>query len=80
MFEASFAYVCVTGGEKVSASLLACAWGRPSQAFGALGRPFDGPRHIARLPGPPYHFMSRVTRIGRRRLGQGGGQLGWAGA
>ncbi|MFZ2630341.1 MAG: beta-ketoacyl synthase N-terminal-like domain-containing protein [Desulfosalsimonadaceae bacterium] len=44
-------------------SLLACAFGKPSDAFGNLGKPFDGPRHIARLPGPPYHFMSRVTSI-----------------
>ena len=44
-------------------SLLACAFGKPSDAFGELGKPFDGPRHIARLPGPPYHFMSRVTSI-----------------
>lgn len=53
----------VNGFEFGYASLLACAWGRPSDAFGELGRPFDGPRNIARLPGPPYHFMSRVTRI-----------------
>ena len=45
------------------ASLLACAWGKPSDAFGPLGLPFDTTRHIARLPGPPYHFMSRVTEI-----------------
>ena len=44
-------------------SLLACAFGKPSDAFGELGKPFDGPRHIARLPGPPYHFMSRVVSI-----------------
>jgi PfaB family protein len=44
-------------------SLLACAFGKPSEAFGNLGKPFDGPRHIARLPGPPYHFMSRVSSI-----------------
>ena len=44
-------------------SLLSCAWGRPSDAFGAMARIFDGTRHIARLPGPPYHFMSRVTRV-----------------
>ncbi|WP_437302134.1 beta-ketoacyl synthase N-terminal-like domain-containing protein [Sorangium sp. So ce388] len=43
-------------------SLLACAWGRPSAAFGAMYAPFDGPRKVARLPGPPYHFMSRITR------------------
>jgi acyl transferase domain-containing protein/3-hydroxymyristoyl/3-hydroxydecanoyl-(acyl carrier protein) dehydratase/1-acyl-sn-glycerol-3-phosphate acyltransferase len=45
------------------ASLLACAWGRPSDAFGDLGAAFDGTRHIARLPGPPYHFMSRVAEL-----------------
>jgi len=44
-------------------SLLACAWGRPSEAFGAMATIFDGTRHIARLPGPPYHFMSRVTHV-----------------
>ena len=44
-------------------SLLACAFGRPSDAFGEMGRAFDGPRHISRLPGPPYHFMTRVTKI-----------------
>nr|QEP18573.1 Pfa3 [synthetic construct]QEP18577.1 Pfa3 [synthetic construct] len=43
-------------------SLLACAWGRPSAAFGPMYAPFDGPRNVARLPGPPYHFMSRITR------------------
>jgi len=45
------------------ASLMACAWGRPSKAFGSMYQPFDGHRRVARLPGPPYHFMSRVTRI-----------------
>jgi acyl transferase domain-containing protein/3-hydroxymyristoyl/3-hydroxydecanoyl-(acyl carrier protein) dehydratase len=45
------------------ASLLACAWGRPSSAFGEMYRLFDGPRRVARLPGPPYHVMSRVCRI-----------------
>ncbi|MFM2244230.1 MAG: hypothetical protein RL071_304, partial [Pseudomonadota bacterium] len=44
-------------------SLLACAWGRPSDAFGEMYRVFDGHRRVARLPGPPYHFMSRVNRI-----------------
>jgi acyl transferase domain-containing protein/3-hydroxymyristoyl/3-hydroxydecanoyl-(acyl carrier protein) dehydratase len=44
-------------------SLLACAFGKPSDAFGKLGELFDNGRHIARLPGPPYHFMSRVSRI-----------------
>ncbi|MGB9499307.1 MAG: beta-ketoacyl synthase N-terminal-like domain-containing protein [Dissulfuribacterales bacterium] len=44
-------------------SLLAGALGKPSDAFGKFGKPFDGLRHIARLPGPPYHFMSRVISI-----------------
>ncbi|HEY6178752.1 MAG TPA: hypothetical protein VIX73_30080, partial [Kofleriaceae bacterium] len=54
-------------------AMLACAWGRPSEAFGDMYRVFDGPRRVPRLPGPPYHFMSRVTRvagaIGERRVG-----------
>ena len=45
-------------------ALLASALGRPSEAFGELYRPFDGTRRVARLPGPPYHFMSRVSRVG----------------
>ncbi|MFN7144697.1 MAG: 3-hydroxyacyl-[acyl-carrier-protein] dehydratase FabA, partial [Myxococcota bacterium] len=44
------------------ASLLACAWGRPSDAFGPMYKVFDGTRRVARLPGPPYHFLSRVTK------------------
>ncbi|MET7646459.1 beta-ketoacyl synthase N-terminal-like domain-containing protein [Streptomyces sp. NPDC005426] len=44
-------------------SLLACAWGRPSEAFGAMYEPFDGTRKVARLPGPPYHFMSRIVSV-----------------
>jgi 3-hydroxymyristoyl/3-hydroxydecanoyl-(acyl carrier protein) dehydratase len=44
-------------------SLLACAFGKPSDAFGELGESFDNGRHISRLPGPPYHFMSRVSKI-----------------
>ncbi|MEU9750038.1 beta-ketoacyl synthase N-terminal-like domain-containing protein [Streptomyces niveus] len=45
------------------ASLLACAWGRPSEAFGAAYEPFDSARKVARLPGPPYHFMSRIVSV-----------------
>jgi acyl transferase domain-containing protein/3-hydroxymyristoyl/3-hydroxydecanoyl-(acyl carrier protein) dehydratase/1-acyl-sn-glycerol-3-phosphate acyltransferase len=44
------------------ASLIACAWGRPSAAFGPMYTRFDSTRGVARLPGPPYHFMSRITR------------------
>ncbi|RME27018.1 MAG: 3-hydroxyacyl-[acyl-carrier-protein] dehydratase FabA, partial [Deltaproteobacteria bacterium] len=57
-------------------SLLACAWGRPSDAFGPMYARFDGHRRVARLPGPPYHFMSRVTRIdGPRPVTEVGGRL-----
>jgi len=46
------------------ASLLACAWGKPSEAFGPMYAPFDdGLRRVPRLPGPPYHFMSRVEAV-----------------
>ncbi|MEU0302625.1 beta-ketoacyl synthase N-terminal-like domain-containing protein [Streptomyces sp. NPDC006175] len=45
------------------ASLLACAWGRPSEAFGSMYEPFDSTRRVARLPGPPYHFMSRISSV-----------------
>jgi acyl transferase domain-containing protein/3-hydroxymyristoyl/3-hydroxydecanoyl-(acyl carrier protein) dehydratase len=44
-------------------SLLAAALGRPSEAFGPTFAMFDGLRRTPRLPGPPYHFMSRVTRV-----------------
>lgn len=44
-------------------SLLACAWGRPSAAFGPGAQIFDGTRRIARLPGPPYHFMTRIASV-----------------
>lgn len=44
-------------------SLLACAWGRPSEAFGTAYEPFDSARKVARLPGPPYHFMSRIVSV-----------------
>jgi acyl transferase domain-containing protein/3-hydroxymyristoyl/3-hydroxydecanoyl-(acyl carrier protein) dehydratase len=42
-------------------SLMACALGRPSHAFGPAFVRFDGSIRVPRLPGPPYHFMSRVT-------------------
>ena len=38
------------------ASLLACAWGKPSAAFGPMYERFDSPTRVARLPGPPYHL------------------------
>lgn len=44
-------------------SLIACAWGKPSEAFGAPYSVFDHVKKVARLPGPPYHFLSRVTSV-----------------
>ncbi|WP_218020284.1 beta-ketoacyl synthase N-terminal-like domain-containing protein [Nocardia sienata] len=44
-------------------ALLASALGRPSAAFGAMYVPFDGTRRAARLPGPPYLFVSRIVSV-----------------
>jgi acyl transferase domain-containing protein/3-hydroxymyristoyl/3-hydroxydecanoyl-(acyl carrier protein) dehydratase len=44
-------------------ALLACARGKPSDAFGALYAPFDGTRRAPRLPGDPYHFISRILSV-----------------
>ena len=44
-------------------SLIACAWGQPSTAFGPMYARFDGHRRTPRLPGPPYHFLTRVTKV-----------------
>jgi acyl transferase domain-containing protein/3-hydroxymyristoyl/3-hydroxydecanoyl-(acyl carrier protein) dehydratase len=42
--------------------ILAFAIGNPSECFGESYRPFDRDRFLARLPGPPYAFLDRVTR------------------
>lgn len=57
------------------ASLLACAWGRPSDAFGPDYAPLNGTRTVPRLPGPPYHFISRVTRIDAQAAGMKSGGM-----
>ncbi|WP_322857901.1 beta-ketoacyl synthase N-terminal-like domain-containing protein [Mycobacterium shigaense] len=44
-------------------AMLASATAKPSMAFGPLFEKFDSHRKVARLPGPPYHFMSRVTEL-----------------
>ncbi len=44
-------------------ALLACARGKPSDAFGTLYAPFDGTRRAPRLPDEPYHFVSRIVSI-----------------
>ena len=43
--------------------LIAFASGNPSEAFGEKYRPFDNQRFIARLPGPPFLLIDRITRI-----------------
>jgi acyl transferase domain-containing protein/3-hydroxymyristoyl/3-hydroxydecanoyl-(acyl carrier protein) dehydratase len=54
-------------------AVLACAWGRSSEAFGTLYPAFDGPDRLPRLPGPPFFYMSRITKVegelGNRRAG-----------
>ena len=45
------------------AALMACAWGKPSDAFGAMYRDFDALGCPPRLPGPPYQFMSRIIAV-----------------
>lgn len=47
------------GPEKI----LAYSNGNPSEAFGAPYRIFDSERKIARLPGPPFQFVDRVTAV-----------------
>lgn len=57
----------VVNGFKLDyAALLAAAWGKPSHAFGNFYSAFDNHRRIPRLPGPPYHFISRVTHAGAK--------------
>jgi 3-hydroxymyristoyl/3-hydroxydecanoyl-(acyl carrier protein) dehydratase len=43
--------------------ILAFAIGKPSEAFGEPYKVFDHERVIARLPGPPYQFLDRITTI-----------------
>lgn len=43
--------------------ILAFAIGKPSEAFGDRYTIFDSERKIARLPGPPYKFLNRITSI-----------------
>jgi PfaB family protein len=43
--------------------ILAYSNGKPSEGFGEPYRIFDSGRKIARLPGPPFQFMDRVTAV-----------------
>jgi len=45
------------------AQILAYSNGNPSEGFGEPYRIFDSERVIARLPGPPYQFMDRITAV-----------------
>ena len=51
------------------ASMVAGAVGRPTDAFNQAGAFFEtGERQMPRLPGPPYHFVTRVTHVAGERL------------
>ncbi|HJV67179.1 MAG TPA: beta-ketoacyl synthase N-terminal-like domain-containing protein [Geomonas sp.] len=43
--------------------ILAYSNGNPSDGFGDRYKVFDSERKIARLPGPPFQFMDRVTAL-----------------
>jgi 3-hydroxymyristoyl/3-hydroxydecanoyl-(acyl carrier protein) dehydratase len=43
--------------------ILAFSTGSPSEAFGEPYRIFDQERKIARLPGPPFQFLDRITAV-----------------
>jgi acyl transferase domain-containing protein/3-hydroxymyristoyl/3-hydroxydecanoyl-(acyl carrier protein) dehydratase len=45
------------------ASLLACAWGKPTDGLGPMAEAFVGVRRGPRLPGPPYHFVTRIIAV-----------------
>ncbi len=43
--------------------IMAYSNGNPSEGFGEPYRIFDSERKIARLPGPPFQFMDRITDV-----------------
>jgi PfaB family protein len=43
--------------------IMAYSNGKPSEGFGDRYQVFDSGRKIARLPGPPFQFMDRVTAL-----------------
>ncbi|OWK42290.1 beta-ketoacyl synthase N-terminal-like domain-containing protein [Fimbriiglobus ruber] len=45
------------------AQILAYSNGNPSEGFGEPYRVFDHDRVLARLPGPPFQFLDRVTAV-----------------
>lgn len=44
-------------------SMLAFAWGKPSEAMGAFYASFDEGIQVARMPGPPYNFMHFLSDV-----------------
>ncbi len=44
-------------------SLMHCALGQPTKAFGSAFHRYNGPVPPAHLPNPPYHYMTRITRL-----------------
>ncbi len=54
--------------------ILAFAVGNPSEAFGEPYAVFDRDRRMARLPGPPYSFITRITETNTQpwKLASGG--------
>ncbi|HEV3437524.1 MAG TPA: beta-ketoacyl synthase N-terminal-like domain-containing protein, partial [Gemmata sp.] len=46
-----------------STSILAYSNGNPSEAFGTPYEIFDHDRVIARLPGPPFQFLDRISAV-----------------
>ena len=57
-------------------SLINCAWGRPTKAFGPGFAHYEGTGRSPRLPGPPYHFMTRITSLeGEMASMKAGGRL-----
>lgn len=55
--------VLAGGVRQDQAALLACATGRFTRAMGPAFERFDGHRRAPRLPGPPYHFMTRILAV-----------------
>lgn len=43
--------------------IMAFSNGKPSDGFGERYRVFDSERKIARLPGPPFQFIDRITAL-----------------
>ncbi|GFE58716.1 type I polyketide synthase [Geobacter sp. AOG1] len=65
--DAAYNVSTVPGGKKpaiyTKEQILAYSNGKPSEGFGEPYRIFDSERKIARLPGPPFQFMDRVTAV-----------------